>query len=290
MRRWDMSPLQKILETVGALAMEAGLTRAEFEEASGPLSATSAITRARAHRDGALLLLGPPGTGKTLASAHWLLGPFMRLENWMWRDWDWSFRPRYAPVWITAKALSRTSQYEADPLERLFSAPRLVLDDIGQEYLDKSGFLASAVDELVSERHRRRLATILTANLDAPQFEARYGKRVTDRIAATGGAEVCRGNSLRRTKAGKVEIEAAFTDAKVAARIAACDEELRIEHEKRDAEDRERARAFAASRSARQESVPVLDDKPMSEEEVKARKEFLRRQFEELQQRGGGQS
>jgi len=73
----------------------------------------------------------------------------------------------------------------------------LVLDDLGSEPLDRLGYTASALFEVVDCRWGKRLKTILTTNLNPKQFRGRYGRKATDRIAQGGRVVIVRGKSMR---------------------------------------------------------------------------------------------
>jgi len=265
-----------------AMADRAGVMGREFREASGPVAETEAMTAAMAHKDGALLLLGKPGSGKTLAATRRLLRPICNPANWLFCNGGWQYRrfiatdPRRTGelIWRTARSLARIQQYDQDTVEELFSARLLVLDDLGQEYLDKNGFLASLIDEIVTERHRRELPTLLTSNTTPAEFTERYGHRVLDRIVDTGRMVACDGDSLRRKPATDRPLPALITEALVAARIDEQEADRARQHrewrQREDAREASAREAQQARAAARAEPKPV--DVPMTEAEVAARK------------------
>lgn len=285
-----MTELENFIAAVRIQAAQCGLTEVETEEASGALIETEAL-RAMTDAGGSVLAIGDPGTGKTLAAIRWLIRPLYDLRDWylggdVWlpkhrKPWPFLFRP--------AKSLSRIAQYDEKAVEPLFSAARLVVDDLGQEYLDKSGFLVSLIDEIVSERHRRRLPTVMTANLTAEEFQQRYGKRVVDRIAGAGRLVVCGGDSLRRKSTDARTVPALVAaDALIERRteLAAAAAKVAAEHVKRlDAQER----AWMAERVARGPSRILEPKSPprvtMTEAEVQARKDQIARDLEEWRQR-----
>lgn len=182
---------------VARLCVAMGLTEREAEALQGPLVETPAIRSVRRHTEGALLFLGDPGTGKTMAAQRWQVDAYLRPVNWTWDGFTWRYRHEGRRLFRTARQLAQVKQYEAADVERLMGARLLVVDDLGQEYLDARGFLASFIDHLVTERHRRGLPTVITANLSVQEFKTRYGDRALDRIEHTGGFEFLEGNSLR---------------------------------------------------------------------------------------------
>lgn len=165
---------------------------------AGPQS-TVAIDAARGAED-ILVLLGAPGTGKTVAAVARVGEYVFDVANWSAPD-DYHQRPyfrRHLPVWITAAELARVDHYRQAEVDRVAKAPLLVIDDLGAEYNDLKRFFCSLLDELVDARYSRKLATIITSNLDASAFAARYGERVLDRLREGGRLVGCGNVSLRQ--------------------------------------------------------------------------------------------
>jgi len=193
----------------------------------------------------------------------------------------WGMRRTLEPrlVWRTAKSLSRVPQYDEKAVEPLFTADRLVVDDLGQEYLDKSGFLSALIDEIVSERHRRRLPTVLTSNVTAEEFLARYGRRVVDRIAASGGMVACGGESMRRRAPVNCQIPALVTSDALAARVQEATAKATRAAELRRHMTDAREREWLAD-DARPVPLPPIKSPPreaMTEAELEARKAQIAR-------------
>jgi len=76
--------------------------------------------------------------------------------------------------------------------------PLLVLDDLGNEYVDDKGWMAKVIRGLFDYRYANRLKTIVTTNLDAKQFMAIYGVPVFDRVREEGEFVDIHGKSNRR--------------------------------------------------------------------------------------------
>lgn len=152
--------------------------------------------------DDLIVLSGLRGSGKTVAAVEWLRQQLerdahARIDG---KDYPgqafeagWSApedgQPSYLvapPVFLTATALARWSHYNEDEVRRLLQAPYVVIDDLGFEYLDKNGFYLSLLDEVVDTRYAQRLKTVMTTNLTAADFKARYGERIADRIREAG--------------------------------------------------------------------------------------------------------
>lgn len=185
----------KMLEAIGMPPRSLAVVMA------GKLEVTEAMGAADDARD-LLVLSGGPGCGKTVAATAWIVGFMRDPANWQAESHEARsarFRSR-APVWVTAAKLARWERYDEDKMSELLRTPRLVVDDLGGEYMDKGGFYASLLDEIVNERQAASRPTIFTTNLDAEAFKARYGERIVDRIRE-GGRFVACGNKSLRTRA-----------------------------------------------------------------------------------------
>ena len=138
--------------------------------------------------DTLLVLSGSRGCGKTTAAAWWLLqrrAPARYVST----------RP---PQFVDAAALTRWPRYDDGRMRELELAAALVVDDLGMEYDDKHGAFRSFVDGLVNARYAKELPTVITTNLPAADFKARYGERIADRIREAGRFVELAGESLRR--------------------------------------------------------------------------------------------
>lgn len=236
-----MTPLEDFRIAQDKLLTEAGLTAREVRESRATLAPCDATRATDGHTAGCLLLMGDPGTGKSIGAARWLLTEGLLPRNWHGfggvDGFSWKYRGGRL-LWRTAKSLSRVKQYDEAEMERLFGPARLVIDDIGMEYLDAKGFLVSLIDEVIHERHRRELPTVMTANLSPAEFIERYGGRVLDRISEYQPPAVCRRKSFRTTPARELDrtLPELASDAEVVARHVAI-----LEFEAlRDKTDRER--------------------------------------------------
>lgn len=153
--------------------------------ASGSLIETQARQALREAEAAIVVLSGQAGCGKTTAAAAWL--------------YDWIADPNQYPaeeyfalkfngkaVWLTGARLARWKKYDDEAMAKLLTAHRLVLDDVGTEFLDEKGNYLSVLDEVINERYANRRKTVVTTNLTAEQFRARYGERIADRIREAG--------------------------------------------------------------------------------------------------------
>jgi hypothetical protein len=119
-----------------------------------------------------LVLAGERGCGKSIAAAAWL------------RHFDPTARSRSIRVngrrFVEA---DRAHRFDEQKLSELAYAVALVVDDVGVQ--------ASDVDDrtmttLLTRRYRNGLDTVITTNLNPPEFIDRYGDRVYDRICEVG--------------------------------------------------------------------------------------------------------
>lgn len=129
---------------------------------------------------GFVCLFGNTGVGKTVAATAWLLA--LNAEG---------------CLFVKAAALARWDRYDNAEMERLLTAPRLVIDDLGTEYQDAKGNFMAIFDELVDVRDTHGLPTVATTNLDVADFKLRYGERVMDRVRGNGRLSVIGGDSMR---------------------------------------------------------------------------------------------
>lgn len=119
-----------------------------------------------------LILAGKSGCGKTTAASWWL-----------WQLIHGPVLPNRWPRFVPAGDLPRIDEGQ---LLGLRTAPRLVIDDLGMEYADNKGFFEVVLDRLLDYRYANLKPTLITTNLRAEQFRARYGERIADRIREAG--------------------------------------------------------------------------------------------------------
>ena len=175
---------------------------------------TEATSAAAQETSDILVLSGSPGCGKTVAAALWIFRFVADPARWVFDDKPIKppkkgeayygcgpARPRFtspAPIWMTAARLSRQDRYDEDSMSDLLTTDRLVVDDLGGEYLDKNGFYMGLLDEIVNEREANKRPTIFTTNLNAKAFRDRYGERIYDRIKEGGRFIACGNVSMRK--------------------------------------------------------------------------------------------
>lgn len=173
-----------------AVCAKIGIPRKDFEIIRGG-KATNAMRAAAEFAAGPktlLVLSGSPGSGKSFAAGRFL------------------YDTSAGNTWTTARfvdvsTLARMPRYDEKAMKEIEEASALVIDDLGMEFDDKSGAFRSLLDAVINARYANALKTVITTNLDATAFKARYGERVADRIREVGAFVVCGGESLRRMSA-----------------------------------------------------------------------------------------
>lgn len=133
-----------------------------------------------------LVLAGLPWAGKTTAAAVWLVNSRRPKRH-----------PRAGdPMFVSAAKLTRASSYDdaSGELARAEWARLLVLDDLGAEFADAKGHWQARLDALIDARYENELPTIITTNLTADDFKARYQERITRRISESGRFVIVRGD------------------------------------------------------------------------------------------------
>lgn len=173
-----------------AVCAKVGIPRKDFESIRGGKStnAMRAVVEFAAGPKTLLVLSGSPGSGKSFAAGRFL------------------YDASDGSTWTTARfvdvsTLARMPRYDEKAMKEIEEASALVIDDLGMEFDDKSGAFRSLLDAVINARYANALKTVITTNLDATAFKARYGERVADRIREVGAFVVCGGESLRRMSA-----------------------------------------------------------------------------------------
>lgn len=126
-----------------------------------------------------LVLAGPYGTGKSIAAA-WALSEIGGL-------------------FVRATDLARMSGFDEDLHHDLRRAILLVIDDLGAEYSDRHGWLASVVSAIIEYRLGDFSRTLITTNLRPHEIHERYGDRLVERLREAGHVVVVAGPSMRGT-------------------------------------------------------------------------------------------
>jgi len=115
--------------------------------------------------------------GKTVAAAWWLVNSAETAPDCV---------KTTPPLFLPIRAFARKSWFDGDTARRIERAQRLVLDDLGDESLDRRGGMRAQVDALIDARYADLLPTVITTNLSAIAFARRYGPRALRRIHERG--------------------------------------------------------------------------------------------------------
>ncbi len=155
-----------------------GVPRKDLDRVfGGELLPTDAMSSAKLYPDKTILVLsGANGCGKTTAAAWWIAQRGPVFDDMETRD----------PLFVSAPHLCRYSRYNVAEMHVLEMARRLVIDDLGTEYMDDKGHFCSFLDGLINVRYANELPTLITTNLPAAEFRERLGERIADRIREVG--------------------------------------------------------------------------------------------------------
>lgn len=138
------------------------------------------LLAAHSFRDKCVVVLsGKVGCGKTVAATGHFVG-------------------HGGCVFMRATEFAAASRYDADARKRLAGARGVLLDDLGQEFADVKGSFLTDLQELVDSCYGDYKPLIITTNLVAKEFAARYGDRIVDRIRECGAFLFVDGESLRK--------------------------------------------------------------------------------------------
>lgn len=167
-------------------------TEARFDNWRPTEGTKSALAAARsiANRPANLVLIGPWGCGKTRLAASIMAA---RVERWMdaypreiieQTDEGMVTRPpfssRFYGVPQLLDAIRRSYEYddEPDPLRPLFTAPLLILDDLGRE--KATDWVLERLYVLIDTRYGNHLPTVVTTNYSPAELAKRdYGAMIS---------------------------------------------------------------------------------------------------------------
>jgi DNA replication protein DnaC len=131
---------------------------------SDPNRAIEQLLEHNFRRKNVAVLGGNKGVGKTVAAATWAL------------------RRPTATYFLPAAKFARASRYTAEQREEWLTAPALVLDDLGAEYIDTKGSFLTDIDELFDTFYADERPLIITTNCNHKTFQERYQERIWDRV------------------------------------------------------------------------------------------------------------
>jgi DNA replication protein DnaC len=141
--------------------------------------ATQAVDRWLASGKRLLLLAGSFGTGKTVAAGYAI--------------------KRHPGRWMHASEIAKAAGFKhEDRMAELQNARLLVIDEVGGEFNDASGWGRAALTTLLLTRYAEKRLTVMTSNLDAKAWKAYADPRMLDRLAGEGEVFGTTGPSLRR--------------------------------------------------------------------------------------------
>jgi DNA replication protein DnaC len=151
--------------------------------------ASEALGRMREQKATFALLTGDTGVGKTCAAVAMMAETLLD-----------DVRSDVPVLFVRATEGARMGLY--DEADRKFAAQMkeadlLVIDDLGAEFVSDGSIWRTILDEVLDTRYGDRRPTVLTTNLTAEAFKARYGARIADRIRHAGVVESCGSGSLR---------------------------------------------------------------------------------------------
>lgn len=149
-----------------------------------------------------LLLCGLYGNGKTTL-ARAISGLIDYITN---REYGYSGR-KYMDFY-TAKDICRicaASEKFKDKYQEyddLFKKEMIIIDDLGDEPKEVMvyGMIYTPLIDIISERYRLQLMTIITTNLDTDELKERYGERIYDRLREMLTVIVFKNDSYRTPK------------------------------------------------------------------------------------------
>lgn len=164
-----------------------GLAEKEIEclGCLAPTPAVLAVKAFMASPDVFFTIGGVTSGGKTIAAASVLLDAKERFASpslgstWLWA----TSRARF----ISAAKLAHLSYYgdaTKQTMKTIGSMHWLIIDDLGAE--NTSDVWHANLYELIYERERAKLKTIITTNVSADTLEKRYGARVMRRLRESG--------------------------------------------------------------------------------------------------------
>ncbi len=145
-----------------------------------PTAATQAVDEWLAASKRLLLLAGSFGTGKSVAAGYAI--------------------KRTPGRWMHASEIKKAAGFKhEDRMKELETCRLLVIDDLGSEFNDGSGWARAALTELLLVRYDEGRPTVMTSNLDGKAWKAYADPRIADRLGGNlGHVFGTAGASMRR--------------------------------------------------------------------------------------------
>lgn len=180
-RAYDEAEARKLLsERLAASGMPRGALDVVVAGVE-PTEATQAVDEWLPSDKRLLLLSGGVGCGKSVAAAYAI---FRARGRWL-----------YAPN-ITKVASFGDEQ--AQVMAKLRTAKLLVVDDLGSEFSQTTGWGRTELANLIVDRYEDALRTVITTNLDAKAWRGYADERLRDRLGGKFGQAVVVGGKSRR--------------------------------------------------------------------------------------------
>lgn len=143
----------------------------------GNRAAWELLCRLREGESLRLLLHGPPGTGKTYMIAATISEVERKWPHGVYVYWT---LPRFA----VARRMAIDGPYD-DPVELCLRAHVVFLDDLGAEQMTEWGI--AGLYDVLEERARDCLPTVVATNCSLAELERLYGSRVINRLIGDDG-------------------------------------------------------------------------------------------------------
>lgn len=133
----------------------------------------AARSAARQTADTFTVLGGPPSTGKTTAAGWWLTQAPQRRPVTGGLSLE-------APCFLHSSHIHRIDPFKASSMRRIEYASALVLDDLGDEVKDASGWWVGKFAALIKARENTTLPTLITTNLTTDELREQYRENWRD--------------------------------------------------------------------------------------------------------------
>lgn len=153
--------------------------------------------RAKDQSSWCLVLSADKGLGKSVAAGLWLMHSNPSCPKYVGK----AGTVERLDAWWPISRFARVEGYDGKFDSLCNHDGPIVLDDLGSEYLDGKGWFLQALDAFVDARYAEYRPTLITTNLTADQFKARYSERVADRLREGGSFYEFRGASMRKAGA-----------------------------------------------------------------------------------------
>lgn len=151
------------------------------------------------------LLWGPAGTGKTGLAASYGKS-LLNLDDPEQYATDVLFRSApdlFTEIRASYNPRADDEKDEAQLLEMYSTVGLLIIDDLGKENINGSGWVEARLYQIINRRHGSMRPVFITSNLSPAELGARIGQPTMDRIIEMCGEDNIvnvKGENLRRKK------------------------------------------------------------------------------------------